>query len=139
MPELKTRPNDLDVNAFIEAVEPQQKREDALQLMELFSTVTGKEAVMWGSSIIGFGRYHYTNSKGEHSWLLTGFSPRKQNLTLYIMQGFSQFGDDLKKLGKTKHAKSCLYINKLSDINLAELEAFLRKVVTDMQNRYTCD
>lgn len=93
---------------------------------------------MWGDSIVGFGSYSYTNSRGEFSWLMTGFSPRKQNLTLYVMQGFEDFEDDLKALGKVKHSKSCLYINKLADIDLQKLEAFLIKIVTDMESRFQC-
>ena len=136
MTELKTRPNDKNVAEFLELIEPDNKKADAYSLVELFSKVTNKPAVMWGTSIIGFDSYQYTNTQGTSSWLLTGFSPRKANLTLYIMQGFSEYQNDLKMLGKIKTAKSCLYIKKLSDIDMKALEDFLVKVVRDMRAKY---
>ncbi|WP_462159071.1 DUF1801 domain-containing protein [Pseudoalteromonas sp. GB56] len=139
MSELKTRPNDADVITFLETIEHPVRKADALVLLDLFIKVTGREAVMWGDSIIGFGRYSYSNSKGEYTWLMTGFSPRKSNLSLYIMQGFEHFNEEVAALGKTKHAKSCLYINKLSDIDLDKLESLLRNVVADMHKRYKCE
>jgi len=138
MAELKTRPNDKSVRGFLKQIESDQKREEAFTLLALFSRVTQREPVMWGDSIVGFGSYEYSNSRGEYSWPLTGFSPRKRSMTLYIMQGFDGFEGDLKGLGKVKHAKSCLYINKLADIDLGRLEGFLSKVVADMESRYDC-
>ena len=138
MTELKTRPNNSSVTDFLDAVEPERRKKDAYALLEIFSRITHREPVMWGDSIVGFGTYTYNNSKGEYSWLKTGFSPRKRHMTLYIMQGFDNFEADLARLGKVKHAKSCLYINKLSDINLTALEEFLGKVVADMESRFTC-
>ena len=138
MAELKTRPNSMDVNDYIQSIKPESKQQDAIKLLGLFKKVTGYQAVMWGSSIVGFGCYEYTNTKGTSQWLMTGFSARKQNFTLYIMQGFSNFDEDVKALGKTKHAKSCLYINKLEQVDFKKLEAFLTKSVADMRNRYRC-
>ena len=138
MSELKTQPNDANVDTFISRIEHPTRKADAKVLLELFSKVTKQTPVMWGDSIIGFGNYSYRNSKGEYNWLMTGFSPRKSNLTLYVMQGFSTFSDELLTLGKIKHAKSCLYINKLSDIDLNALEQFLIKVVADMRAKYQC-
>ena len=138
MSELKTQPNDANVDTFISRIEHPTRKADAKVLLELFSKVTKQTPVMWGDSIIGFGNYSYRNSKGEYNWLMTGFSPRKSNLTLYIMQGFSTYSDELLTLGKIKHAKSCLYINKLSDIDLNALEQFLIKVVADMRAKYQC-
>jgi hypothetical protein len=138
MSELKTQPNDANVDTFISRIEHPTRKADANVLLELFSKVTKQTPVMWGDSIIGFGNYSYRNSKGEYNWLMTGFSPRKSNLTLYVMQGFSTYSDELLTLGKTKHAKSCLYINKLSDIDLNALEQFLIKVVADMRAKYQC-
>ena len=138
MSELKTKPNNTDVDTYISRIEHPTRKADANVLLELFSKVTKQAPVMWGDSIIGFGNYSYRNSKGEYNWLMTGFSPRKSNLTLYIMQGFSTYSDELLTLGKTKHAKSCLYINKLSDIDLNALEQFLIKVVADMRAKYQC-
>ncbi len=138
MTELKTRPNDKSVREFLERLESEQRRGEAFTLLALFSRVTQRDPVMWGDSIVGFGSYSYTNSRGEFSWLMTGFSPRKRNMTLYVMQGFDGLEDDLKGLGKVKHAKSCLYVNKLSDIDLGKLEGFLTKVVADMESRFDC-
>ncbi|WP_194441333.1 DUF1801 domain-containing protein [Pseudoalteromonas simplex] len=138
MSELKTKPNNTDVDTYISRIEHSTRKADAKVLLELFSKVTEQAPIMWGDSIIGFGNYSYRNSKGEYNWLMTGFSPRKSNLTLYVMQGFSTFSDELLTLGKIKHAKSCLYINKLSDIDLNALEQFLIKVVADMRAKYQC-
>ena len=136
MSELKTTANNKSVITFLNTIEDQQKREDSFVLLSLFEKVTRQPGVMWGDSIIGFGKYRYTNTKGEHEWMLTGFSPRKQSLTLYIMQGFDGLENLLSSLGKTKHAKSCLYIKKLSDIDVTKLEAFLLSTVSDMKKRY---
>lgn len=138
MSSLKTVANNSCVNSFIESISPAQKQQDAKKLVTLFSQTTGFAPTMWGDSIIGFGRYRYHNSKGEHEWLLTGFSPRKQNLTIYIMQGFDNFSEQLAQLGKVKHAKSCLYINKLEDINTAILTGLISAAVADMKTRYEC-
>ena len=138
MSELKTQPNDADVDTFISRIEHPTRKADAKVLLELFSKVTKQTPIMWGDSIIGFGHYSYRNSKGEYNWLMTGFSPRKSNLTLYVMQGFSTYSNELSTLGKTKHAKSCRYINKLSDIDLNALEQFLIIVVADMRAKYQC-
>src|SRR5687768_15466867 len=123
MSTLKTTLNDASVTDFINTVPDEIKRQDSFVLLELFSKVTGEQPKMWGSSIIGFGQYHYKSerSKQEGDWMLTGFSPRKQNLTLYIMPGFGAYKDLLRKLGKHKTSVGCLYINKLADIDPAVL------------------
>ena len=136
MSELKTRPNDASVAAFLSAVENTRRRQDSQVLLAMFSRVTPFKPVMWGDSIVGFGSYAYTNTSGTYDWLMTGFSPRKRNLVLYIMQGFASFEDDVAALGKATHSSSCLYINKLADIDLQRLERFLETVVTDMHARY---
>lgn len=136
MAELKTQPNTLNVDDFINGIEHPIRKADATVLLSIFKRVTQCEAVMWGSSIIGFDQYSYTNSKGQHTWMLTGFSPRKQNLSLYIMQGFEHYTEELAKVGKVKTAKSCLYINRLDKIDLNALEQFLIKVVKDMKAKY---
>ena len=138
MAELKTRPNDKSVTEFLESLNNEKRKADALILLELFERVTQRSAVMWGDSIVGFGSYEYTNSMGTYNWLMTGFAPRKQNSTLYVMQGFDDYAEDLKRLGKVKTAKSCLYITNLSKIDLDELEKFLTKVVADMEAKYPC-
>jgi nucleoid DNA-binding protein len=128
MAELKTKPNDQDVEAFLNSVENEKKRQASYTLKELMEEVTGAEAKMWGDSIVGFGNYHYKYKSGrEGDWFLTGFSPRKQNLTLYIMAGFSGYDNLLKDLGKYKTGKSCLYINKLEDVNLDVLRELVKQ------------
>ncbi|RKF18647.1 DUF1801 domain-containing protein [Alginatibacterium sediminis] len=138
MAQLKTRPNGGNVQAFIANVAHEQRRADAEVLLTLFLKVSQRPAVMWGDSIIGFGRYEYSNQRGKHSWLLTGFSPRKQNTTIYIMQGFELFSSEIARLGKVKTARSCLYINRLENIDMQVLEQLLKKAVIDMRHRYTC-
>ncbi len=138
MTEIKTRPNQKNVHKFIESVENEKRRDDANKLLDLFERVTKRKPVMWGDSIVGFGSYEYTNTKGTYSWLMTGFSPRKQNSTIYVMQGFDNFAEDLKLLGKVKTAKSCLYITSLAKIDFGQLEKFMVKVVADMEKKYSC-
>ena len=134
----KTTINDASVTDFISAVPDETKKNDSFTLLRLFSKITGEEPKMWGSSIIGFGQYHYKSerSKQEGEWMLTAFSPRKQNLTLYIMLGFDDYSDLLAKLGKHKTSKGCLYINKLADVDLAVLEELIMKSFTAMKKKY---
>lgn len=138
MAELKTRPNQNSVQQFLDSVENERRRADAFVLLELFERVTQRPPVMWGDAIVGFGRYQYTNTSGTYDWLMTGFAPRKQNNTIYVMQGFDNYGEDLAKLGQVKTAKSCLYITNLAKIDLEQLEKFLTKVVADMEQKYDC-
>lgn len=127
MAENKTKPTSNSVTSFLNACEPEQKRLDALELLALFQKVTGETAVMWGESIVGFGSYHYTYKTGrEGDMLLTGFSPRKQNFSVYIMAGFPKYRDLLEKLGPHKIGKSCLYIKRLSDIDLEILAELIK-------------
>ena len=119
MAELKTKMNDASVEAFLNGIEDEKKREDSFAILELMKKITGAEPKMWGASIIGFGNYRYKYQSGrEGDWFVTGFSPRKQNLTLYIMTAFSRCGELLAKLGKHKTGKSCLYINKIEDVDI---------------------
>ena len=116
--ELKTKVNDVSVEGFLNSVADEQKREDCFEILKLMKQVTKETPRMWGSSIVGFGSFHYKGASGrEGDWLLTGFSPRKQNLTLYIMGGFDSHTDLLKKLGKYKTSVGCLYIKKLEDVD----------------------
>ena len=134
MAELKTRQNDQDVHEFLEGVSNETRKKDCYEVLELMRAATGMEAKMWGDSIIGFGSYHYKYASGrEGDWFLTGFSPRKQNLTLYIMPGFDEYEGLMKKLGKYKTGKSCLYLNKLEDVDLAVLKTLIEKSVKKMQ------
>lgn len=135
MGEPKTKVNDGSVQDFISSIENDARRDDSRTLLNLFTKVTGHEPKMWGASIIGFGQYHYKSEKSrqEGDWMITGFSPRKQNLTLYIMHGFDAYGDLLDKLGKHKTSKGCLYINKLSDVDIAILEKIITVSFEDMK------
>ena len=137
MSEPKTVRNDGNVDEFLDAVENPRRREDARRVLELMREVTGEPPKMWGSSIVGFGSYRYKYASGrEGDWMITGFSPRKQNLTVYIMPGFSEFADLLAKLGKHKTSKSCLYLNKLADVDLDVLAELVRESVAVMRRRY---
>lgn len=136
MAELKTRRHDGDVERFLNQVDHDRRREDAFKVLDLMRDVTGEPATMWGDSIIGFGSYHYHYASGrEGDWFLTGFSPRKQNLTLYIMSGFDAYEALLKKLGKFKTGKSCLYINKLEDVDMDVLRELVRQSAEHMASR----
>lgn len=132
MYELKTKINDADVAAFLNSVEDEKKRQDAFAMLDLIKEITGEEPKMWGGSIIGFGTYHYKYASGqEGDWFQTGFSPRKQNLTLYIMNGVEAYPDHLAQLGKHKIGKSCLYIKKLADVDLEVLRDMIRQSLAD--------
>jgi len=135
MAELKTRITSQNPKDFLNKIEPRQKREDSFVLLKLFKKVTGKDAVMWGTSIVGFGSYHYKSERStqEGDWLLVGFSPRKQNLTLYVMAGNADNVKLLEKLGKHKTSGGCLYINKLSDVNGTVLSELIENSFKYMQ------
>ena len=127
MAELKTQKNDASVEDFLNAVANEKRREDSFVVNGLMKEVTGEQPAMWGDSIVGFGTYRYKYASGrEGEWPVTGFSPRKQSLTLYIMDGFEEYDSLLENLGKYKTGKSCLYINKLEDVDLP----ILRKLIT---------
>jgi hypothetical protein len=127
MAELKTQRNENSVKDFLNQIADEKKRQDAFTVLALMQEVTKAEPKMWGASIIGFGSYHYKYASGrEGDWFVTGFSPRKQNLTLYIMSGFDEYGKLLQKLGKHKTSKACLYINRLSDISLPTLRELVK-------------
>jgi len=133
MAELKTKVTDKSVKDFLDSVTDERKRQDSYQILKLMERVTGSQPKMWGDSIVGFGTYHYRYASGrEGDWLLTGFSPRKQNLTLYIMAGFDEYEGLLNRLGKYKTGKSCLYINRLADVDLSVLEELIRRSVDHM-------
>lgn len=137
MAELKTKKNSASVAAFLNKIDDKQKRSDAKKVAALMRKVTGSKAKMWGTSIVGFGNYHYNYASGrEGDFMLTGFSPRKQNLVVYIMPGFHEFPTLMKKLGKYKTGKSCLYINKLEDIDESILEKLIDRSVKLMRKRY---
>ena len=139
MAELKTLENDADVRTFLENVENATRRQDALQLLDIFERATGEKPRMWGKSIVGYGKYHYKSERStqEGDWPLTAFSPRKQNTTVYIMPGFDNYGEYLEKLGKHKTSVSCLYINKLADVDLSVLEQLIKRGYQDMKKAHS--
>ncbi len=136
MAENKTTPNDQDVEQFLNSFDDERKRKDSFTILELMKQVTGIEPRMWGSSIVGFGSYHYTYESGrEGDMILAGFSPRKQNLTLYIMGGFERYDDLLKKLGKHTTGKGCLYIKRLDDVDLPTLKSLIEESVKHVKQK----
>lgn len=133
----KTEPTVVDPDDFVAGVEHKTRRGDAEVLMEMMRRVTGCNPKMWGPSIIGFGRYHYKYDSGhEGDSMITGFSPRKANLVLYIMPGYDDLDDELARLGKHKMGKSCLYVNKLADIDMDVLEEIVVGGVAKMRKNY---
>ena len=137
MYKLKTRPTTSEVSEFLESVENQVRRSDCEQVAGLMQEITGEDPVMWGSSIIGFGSYHYKYASGhEGDFMITGVSPRKQALTIYIMNGFSGSPELMDRLGKYKTGKSCLYVKKLDDINLDVLRELIEDSVAFMHEKY---
>ena len=132
MAELKTKATDASVDEFLQGIEDEKKRADCYQIMEIMKNATKSEPKMWGTSIIGFGDYHYKYETGrENDWFITGFSPRKQNLTLYMMGGFDR--ETLQKLGKYKTGKGCLYINKIEDVDTKVLEELVTKSIKSLE------
>ena len=137
MAETKTKPTNVRVSDFLNGVENPTRRADAKKVASMMRRITGNRATMWGASMVGYGKYSYhydSGRKGE--WMLTGFAPRKQNLAIYIMPGFKPFSSHLAKLGKYKTGKSCLYINKLDDIDEGVLEELIADSVELMKERY---
>jgi hypothetical protein len=130
--ELKTKVNNASVEEFLDSVVDEQARKDCHAILKMMKQVTREEPKMWGASIVGFGNYHYVGKSGrEGDWMLTGFSPRKQNLTLYLMGGFDVEKDLLEKLGKYKTSVGCLYIKKLDDVD----KKVLQELVTASVNK----
>jgi len=129
----KTVPTDVRPEDFLARIVHDRRREDGFALLEVFRKCTGFAPVMWGPSIVGFGQYHYRYDSGrEGDFLACGFSPRKANLSIYILPGYQSYGDLLARLGKHKAGKSCLYINKLSDVNISVLEELIVMGVQDL-------
>jgi hypothetical protein len=139
MSEIKTKPGDLDVDKFLLGVEPEKKRADSMELKKLFDSVVKEKVSLWSNNMIGYGSFHYKSdrSKQEGDWPLTAFSPRKQYLAIYIMSGVANYKDLLSKLGKYKNSSgSCIYVNKLEDINLDVLKEIITLSVSDMKKTY---
>ncbi len=139
MAELKTKATKASVSGFIDKIADETRRNDCRKVIALMTEATGAKPEMWGPSIVGFGRYHYKYDSGrEGEWMVTGFSPRKNDLTLYILPGIHEFPDLLERLGKHKTGKSCLYLRKLDDIDLTVLKKIVKQSVAKM-SRYRID
>jgi len=134
MAEVKTKVNDASVEKFINSTKDEQQKKDSLELLDLFKKTTKEEPKMWGTSIVGFGTFHYKGKSGrEGDWFVTGFSPRKQNMTVYFCLGFKHLAPQLKKLGKFKTSMGCLYFKKLSDIDIKVLKEMLKETKTNQK------
>jgi hypothetical protein len=130
----KTTPTAASVEAFLNAIADDARRQDCLAILEIMKRATAAEPKMWGPSIVGFGNYHYKYESGrEGDWFLTGFSPRKRDLTLYIMAGFERYDALMEKLGEYKTGKSCLYVKRLADIEVAVLTQLIQESVDHMR------
>ena len=137
MSDLKTRPTASSVDAFIDNLDDEHRRADCRAVAPLMAEITGAEGVMWGSSIVGFGSYHYRYASGrEGDFLEVGFSPRKRALTIYVMAGFAEYQDLLARLGKHSTGKSCLYVKRLADVDLDVLREMLIRSVTYIRAKY---
>ena len=137
MAELKTRPTKASVDKFLNGVDNDSRREDARCVLAIMQRTTHELPTMWGDRIVGFGSYHYRYASGqEGDWPLIGLSPGRRNLTLYIMPGFDDYALLLTRLGKHRTGKSCLYVNRLRDIDMSVLEELIRQSVADMRRRY---
>jgi len=137
--ELKTKKRKASVTKFLNAIKDEEKRKDSKEINRIIQEVTGEKPVMWGTSIVGYGTYHFKYASGrEGDWMITGFSPRKDSLTIYIMPGyqFPKYKDLFKKLGPHKLGKSCLYIKRLSDIHVPTLKKIIKADYSDMKKKY---
>jgi len=133
----KTTQNEDSVDEFLKKIEDPEKQKTSWQLLEIIKEISGKEPKMWGDYIIGFGKYHYKYATGrEGDWMRIAFSPRKQNFSIYIMDGFDNHSELMEKLGKYKTGKSCLYINKLQDIDTNILKEIMKESLFNMEKLY---
>jgi hypothetical protein len=138
MAELKTKPTQASVKEFLNQISDKERREDCFAIAKMMEEVTGDKPKMWGPSIVGFGTYHYKYASGrEGDWPVTGFSPRKKDLTLYIMMGFEKHPELMEQLGKHSVGKSCLYIKRLSDVHLPTLKKLIKASVKDLKDYMT--
>lgn len=134
MAELKTKPTKASVREFLDSVDDEERRKDCYTVAKIMEKATGAKPKMWGPSIIGFGDHRYKYESGrEGDWFLTGFSPRKKELTLYIMPGFERYDDLMASLGKYKTGKSCLYIKRLADVDLGVLQTLIESSIKHMK------
>ena len=137
MAEQKTKPTNQSVTDFLNKIPEPERRADCFEVARIMEEITGEKPTMWGPSIVGFGSYRYKYASGrEGDWPMTSFSPRKKDLTLYIMMGFEKHADLMEKLGKHSHSKSCLYIKRLSDIHIPTLKKLIKIGLKDLK-KYT--
>lgn len=137
MAELKTQPSEQDIDTFLAAVEDEKRREDCRTVVALMAEVTGEAPRLWGGSMIGFGSYHYVYDSGrEGDWFLTGVSPRKQSLTLYILPGHERYPDLMERLGRCRTGKSCIYVKSLEDIDTEVLRELVERSVRHLRETY---
>ena len=142
MGEIKTKPTDLDIDNFLMNVEPEKRRKDSMELKKLFDSVVSEKASLWNNNMVGYGTYHYKSdkSKQEGDWQLTAFPLRKQYLAIYIMSGVNNYKDLLEKLGKHRVSSgSCIYVNKLEDIDLDVLKKIISTSVVDLKRMHKVD
>ena len=134
MAEQKTKPTNESVEDFLNRIPEAERRADCFALAKMMEEITGEKPVMWGPSIVGFGSYSYKYASGHAGdWPISGFSPRKKDLTLYIMVGFEKYPELMEKLGKHSHSKSCLYIKRLSDIHVPTLKKLIKIGIRDLK------
>jgi hypothetical protein len=136
MAELKTKPTDASVEAFLGRTAEGERKRDCFAVLKMMQQVTKAKPRMWGASIVGFGSWQYKSGAQEADWPVVAFSPRKQNLTLYLMPGFERFGPLMKKLGTYKTGKSCLYLKRLSDVDPKVLKELVGESVRQMKTMY---
>lgn len=138
MAELKTKPTQANVKEFLNQIPDKERRDDCFAIAKLMEEITGDKPKMWGPSIVGFGTYRYKYASGrEGDWMVTGFSPRKKDLTLYIMMGFEKHPELMQQLGKHSTGKSCLYIKRLSDIHVPTLKKLIKASVKELKDYST--
>ena len=136
MAENKTKPTKASVTAFLNKIKDKQVRDDCFVILEMMQKVSKSEPVMWGSAIVGYGTYHYVGASGrEGDWMLIGFSPRKQNISIYLMGGLKKVENELSKLGKHKVGGGCLYIKSLNDVNAEVLKNILAKAFKEAKRK----
>jgi hypothetical protein len=136
MSDIKTKPTKVKVEDFLNAVEHPTRKKDGFELLQIMGEITKEKPRMWGSSIVGFGTYHYKYESGREGNIpIVGFSPRKQSLSVYIMPGFVEYEEILGRLGKHRIGKTCLYINKLADVDIPVLKELIVKSVEHMETK----
>ena len=133
MAEMKTKPTQASVKDFLNQIADKERRDDCFAVAKMMEEITGDKPTMWGPSIVGFGTYHYKYASGrEGDWPVAAFSPRKRDLTIYLMMGFEKRSDLMEKLGKHSVSKSCLYIKRLSDVHVPTLKKLIKESIKDL-------